>query len=164
MSGRQSDKAVRSSVFDLPSNIVSALIYIIPAAFSFIPIVGYFAWIIPMALFLVERRSDTVRLCSAQGFCIGLIRLVFAVIFDSIRNTALRTYSQYGQSSEYISMWGSGVPGQAALIFGNVFAFALLGLSLFLAVCAYFNKPVLLPGIGNVSEFMTNELNPKPKH
>lgn len=158
-------RASRSSIYDLPTNIISALIYIVPAAFAWIPMVGYFAWILPMLVFMIEKKSNFVRFCAAQSFCIGLIRLVFCVVFDSIRNIALSTFANYGQYTDFIQTWGEvTAPGHAALAIGNIISIALCVVCIVSAILAYKKDLWRIPIVGKVSEFMTTELKPKFKH
>lgn len=165
MNEQQPIKTSKSSILNIPTNIMGALIFIVPAAFAWIPVIGYFAWIIPIVVFFAEKNSNFVQYCAAESFCIGIIRLVFDVVFNSIRNIALRTVAVYGQSTEFINFWGNvQSPGNAAFIIGTILGIALCVLCLIAAFLAFNKKLLRIPVIDKVSDFMTHELKPQFKH
>lgn len=165
MSEQQSVKTTKSSIINIPANKMSALVFAVPAAFAWIPVVGYFAWIIPMVVFLMEKNSAFVRFCAAEAFCIGIVRLVFDVVFDGIRNVALRTVMLYGSNPDFVNFWGSlSSPGHEAFVIRNIIAFAISALSITAAVLASNKKLLRMPIIGEIADFMTHELAPRFKH
>lgn len=165
MDGQNQVRIAKSSIFGLHTNVLSALVYVVPALFAWIPVIGYFAWIIPMLVFMTERKSNFVRFSAAQAFCIGLARLVFDVVFDSIHNTALRTVALYGQSHDFISFWGAiETPGATASMIGDILGILLCAIGLVAATMAFLRKLWRMPILGKISEFMTTQLKPKFKH
>ena len=154
-----------SSIFNIPTNTVAALLYCIPALFAWIPIVGYFSWIIPMWVFMTERKSNYVRFCASQSLFIGIIRLIFGVVFDGIYNVAVRTTALYGQNPEFAAWWGDlSNPGGLAHTLSIAFALFFTALCLYCAVPAYRKKLIRLPIAGKVADFMTKELKPVSRH
>lgn len=165
MSEQQNIKSPTSSFLNMQTNILAALVLIVPALFAWIPLVGFFAWIIPMVVFIAENKSNFVRYCAAESFCIGILRLVFDVVFNSIRNTALRTAALYGSNPEYVSFWGAVQnPGNVALVMGNIIAVILTLICALAALLAFSKKLVRLPLVSGVADFMTRELRPRFKH
>lgn len=155
-------RASRSSIFGLPVNILAALVYFIPAAFGWIPVAGYFAWLIPISVFFFEYKSNFTRFCASQSFCISMLRLVFDVIFDSIRNVAIRTTAIYGASNDFINLWGNVAnPGNTANVIGNIISILLSALCLVLSASALTKKMWRIPLICDISKYMTTELKPQ---
>lgn len=155
-------KLSRSTIFDLPITVASAIAYAVPALFAWIPLIGYFAWLIPIVFFVIEYRSNFVRFCAAQSLTISIIRLVFNVVFDSIRNVALRTVAIYGLSSDFTGFWGTVTnPGATANIIGIILSSMLTIVALVLAYLAYKKNMLKLYILGDVANFITTNIKPK---
>lgn len=155
----------RSSLFNITSNVMGALVFCIPAVFGWIPVIGYFAWIIPMYAFVMERKSNFVRFCASESLCICIVRLIFSVVFDGIYNVALRTVALYGQNAAFVNWWGNiSAPGHTAHVISIVFAIIFTLLSFIAAALALFRKLFRIPVASSVADYMTKELRPISKH
>ncbi|NLB61656.1 MAG: hypothetical protein GX802_04440 [Clostridiales bacterium] len=151
----------RSSLWNIPTHTLSALIYLVCAAFAFIPVVGYFAWAIAFYVFVIERNSNFVRFSAAQAFCVGIIRMIIGIVFDSISMVAKQTVAIYGTDPDFIAYWGEVAnPGLGARIIGAIFAIFLSLVSCYAAYMAYRKKLVRIPLLGNLSEFLINDIKP----
>ena len=146
---------------DIPTNTLSALVYLDVHSFAFIPIVGYFAWAMAFYVFVAERNSNFVRFSAAQAFCLGIIRMIIAIVFDSISMVAKHTVAMYGSDPNFIAFWGEVTnPGLGARIIGAIFAIALTIVSCYAAYRAYKKKLLRMPLLGDFSEFLVNDIKP----
>lgn len=136
----------KSSIKGLGSNVLGAAIFVICAGVAWIPVVGYFAWIIPLVLCFIEKRSFLLRFYSAEAFVLGLVRMVFDVVFDSIAAVAQQTVALYSNTPEFVEFYGNvASPGNGALIIGGIFAVILTLVSLIYAFAAFYQIPAKLP-------------------
>ena len=155
----------RSSVLNIPTDLMAALVFCIPAAFGWIPVVGYFAWILPMYVFMAEKKSNFVRFCASESLCICIVRLVFSVVFDGIYNVALRTVALYGSNPDFVAWWGDiSNPGHTAHTLSIVFAVIFTVLCAVAAFMAYRKKLLRVPIVCNIADYMTKELKPVSRH
>ncbi len=141
----------KSSIKGLGSNVLGAAIFAACAGVAWIPVVGYFAWIIPLVICFIEKKSFLLRFYSAEAFVLGLIRMVFDVVFDSIAAVAQQTVALYSNTPEFIEFYGNvASPGNGAMIIGGIFAVILTLLSLVYAFAAFYHIPAKLPLVSSV--------------
>lgn len=70
----------KSSFFDLDEHIAAMLAALIPLGLSWIGYVSYVAWAIPLAVYLMEKRSELVRLNAAQSLALSVLSVAAAII------------------------------------------------------------------------------------
>ena len=58
----------KSSLFGLDENISAVMVGAATLAVSFVPYASYFAWVVPVAAAIIERRSKLARLSDIQIF------------------------------------------------------------------------------------------------
>lgn len=58
----------KSSLFGLDENISAVMVGAVTLAVSFVPYASYFAWVVPVAAAIIERRSKLARLSDIQIF------------------------------------------------------------------------------------------------
>lgn len=73
----------KSSIIDLDENVAAMLSAAIPAVLSFLGHVSYAAWVLPLVVVLLEKRSQFVRLCAAQSFAAGVVIVACAILRDA---------------------------------------------------------------------------------
>ncbi|NLM60912.1 MAG: DUF4870 domain-containing protein [Clostridiales bacterium] len=77
-----------SSLGNLEANILALLSYLVTSVLMFIPGVSYFAWILPLVIYLLENKSSFVKFHALQSMVVhaisALIRLVLNVIIGSL--------------------------------------------------------------------------------
>lgn len=134
----------KSSIKNMGTNALGALVFVLTPAIAWIPIVGYFAWVIPLVILFMEKKSLLLRFYCAEALMIGMVRLLFDVVFNSIADVAKQTVELYGQDPNFF--FDVTNPGNGALLIGGIFAGILTVISLGLALCAYFRIPVRIPG------------------
>lgn len=77
-------KIKKSTFFGLNENIAAALAAGLPLVLTFVPYVGYFAWIVPLIMVIFERRSNFVRLCAGKSVVYTVILLAATALFNLI--------------------------------------------------------------------------------
>ena len=138
----------RSTFRNMGSNVLGAAVFALTAAFAWIPVVGYFAWLIPLVMLFREKKSLLLRFYCSEALMIGVVRLLFDVVFNSIARIAQQTVALYGQNPDFIAFYGDITnPGSGALLIGGILAGILTLFSLLLAFLAYMRIPVRIPGI-----------------
>ena len=148
----------RSSIKNMGSNVLGAAVFVITAGFAWIPVIGYFAWIIPLVVLFAEKRSLILRFYCAEAFIIGLIRMLFDVVFNSVADIAKQTVALYGQDPGFLAFYGGEVTnaGSGALIIGGILAGILTLISLALAFMALMRIPIRIPGISQLCRIIAD--------
>lgn len=146
-----------SSIFGMGANIASAMAYVLPAALAFLPYIGYFAWIVPVVIFTMEKYSRFVRLCCAQAVVLSLIRLTTDVVFDAISAVA-REVAYFNQTPEFTGFWSiSGDAGGGAAVVKLIFALLLVLIGLFCAYKAFKWRFFALPLVADTCADVTDK-------
>ncbi|MBQ1413453.1 MAG: DUF4870 domain-containing protein [Clostridia bacterium] len=74
----------QSSIGNLDENVAALLAAVIPVAMSMISHLGFAAWVVPLVIFLLEKRSLFVRLIAAQSLAVSIVIFLCAVIRDNL--------------------------------------------------------------------------------
>ena len=133
------------SSFGMDANIAVLVLYIAMAAISWIPIVKFLAWGIPVACFFLEKESKFVKYQAAQALVIGLIQAIIGLILQII--IWVTTPRDWAGALNYALGGGWGIwvlLGTISMIIGLVF----MALIVYVMIMAYGYKQVELPLIG----------------
>ena len=144
----------KSSIGGMDANLMALLVYIAPVVISWIPGVGYFAWLIPLVLFFMEKQSDLVKFHAVQS-CIlyvisALLSFLVSVVFGSI--VAASVYSVH---SAYAALGMVGLIGTLTMIISLLITiFAIIAM-----VKAWGYKEYHIPLVGSLSEKLKTSLD-----
>lgn len=70
----------KSAIGGMDANLLVLIAYIASAAIGFIPLLRYFAWLAPLAIFFMEKESGFVRFHAMQSFVLNLIGAAFGFV------------------------------------------------------------------------------------
>lgn len=73
-------KSNKSSVFNLDANIVILIAYIGGLIFKWLDTACYFAWAIPLIIYLIESKNEFVKKQSAQAILLYLISSLLSIL------------------------------------------------------------------------------------
>ncbi|MCL2158273.1 MAG: hypothetical protein FWH48_02575 [Oscillospiraceae bacterium] len=70
------------SSLGMDANIASLIIFAAIIVISWIPVLKWFAWGVPLVFFFLEKGSDFVKFQAATAFVIGIVNSVLAFVFQ----------------------------------------------------------------------------------
>ena len=74
----------QSSIGNMDANIMAVLTYILPIIAAYLPIVWRVAWIIPIFIFFMEKKSNLVKFHAMQSMVLHVVRVVVLAILGII--------------------------------------------------------------------------------
>lgn len=88
----------KSSIGGMDANVLALLTYIASVVISWIPGIRYFAWLVPLIFFIMEKQSKLVKFHAMQSFILNAICAVLAfllsvVVGGIVTATLVRSYS-----------------------------------------------------------------------
>lgn len=97
----------KSSLGGTDANIMALLAYLIAIILNFIPGAHWFAWIVPLIIYLMEKDSQLVKFHAAQAFVLSAVGAILYIILDAI-NAAIWV----GSAAFWLSgSWGAAAAG-----------------------------------------------------
>jgi uncharacterized membrane protein len=129
----------------MDANVAVVIIYIAMAVASWIPYIGWFAWIVPLVFFFMEKQSGFVKFHAVQATGIGILRAVLAIALQ-IGIWILTPKTVVGALNFAMGRgWGAW-----ALLgtISTIIAIAISLLILYIVITAWGYKQVELPVIG----------------
>jgi len=145
------------SSLGMEANIAVIIVYAAMAVVSWMSYLGWFAWVVPLAFFYIEKESKFVKFQSAQALLIGVASAAVSIVLRIF--IWILTPRDIYSTLNYVMGRGWGawrLVGTLATIFG--IAFTLL--EAYIIFNAYFYKQVELPAVGpavvKVSEKLEN--------
>ena len=134
----------RSSLFNMRQNAAGAFIGVLTVAASFVPVVSYFSFVIPLAAALIERKSQFVRACGIQYLILSA-----AVSVASLVTMLITPYAESAMNAaEMSTTFTLGVVG----IVMSVIRIACFVLIMMTAYHAYKMKIFSLPCVTLLAE------------
>ncbi|HEX3026057.1 MAG TPA: DUF4870 domain-containing protein [Clostridia bacterium] len=90
----------KSSIGDMNANIMAMLTYVASVVVSWIPVIRYFAWLVPLVLFFMEKQSKFVKFHAMQSFvlnlaCAALTFLISVIIGGIVSASVVNIYAAY---------------------------------------------------------------------
>lgn len=90
----------KSSIGGIDANLMAVLTYIASVVVSWIPVVRYLAWLVPLALFMMEKQSKFVKFHAMQSFvlnavCAVLTFLIAVVVGGIVSASTFNVYAAY---------------------------------------------------------------------
>lgn len=74
----------QSSIANMDANIMAVITYILPIIAAYLPIVWRIAWILPVAIFFMEKNSNLVKFHAMQSVALHVVRVVVLSILGII--------------------------------------------------------------------------------
>jgi uncharacterized membrane protein len=150
------------SSIGMDANIASLVIFIAMAVASWIPYIGWAAWVVPLVFFFMEKVSGFVKFQAVTAFIIGIIQAAISIvlqIFIWITTPRITDVASAIRAAERLAVgktWGiwSFFGGLATVV--NI---AISILIVYLIVMAYQYKQVELPVIGPLAETASAKLD-----
>ena len=147
------------SSLGMNANKVIVIIYVGMSILFWISYAKYFAWILPVLIFLVEKSSKFIKFNAVQAFFICIIRAAISILLNLLGRALTRTPAEYAaMTTDVRNRWQS-----AALLPGEIDIFVGIGfivLVLYIVLRTYDYAPIGLPGIKNIASKMSKlELN-----
>ncbi|MGI6169291.1 MAG: DUF4870 domain-containing protein [Christensenellales bacterium] len=140
----------KSSLGNIDANILALLCYIVTAILGFIPVIKYVAWLAPLIIFLIEKKSSFVKYHAMQAFLLNLvgliIGLILGLIFSAIFAAALI-------ANPYGFLGAAGVVSVISLIVSIV----ILIFSILAMIGAYKYQEYQIPLLGPLAHKITNK-------
>lgn len=90
----------KSSVGGMDANLMAMLTYIASVVVSWIPVVRYLAWLVPLVLFFLEKESKFIKFHAMQSFvlnavCAVLTFLITVIAGGIVSASAVSVYTAY---------------------------------------------------------------------
>jgi uncharacterized membrane protein len=139
----------KSSFFDMGANKLVIIMLIIISVLFWISYVKYFAWIIPILIFLIEKQSKLVKYYAVQTFFICILRAVISLLLSLI-GYVISLKDLQGMSTDAANRWLSAavLPSEIDIFVG--IGFIVLVLYLVIRTSEY--ARIKLPLIGEIAE------------
>ena len=74
----------QSSIANMDANIMAVITYILPIIAANLPIVWRIAWILPVLIFFMEKKSNLVKFHAMQSVALHVVRVVVLSILGII--------------------------------------------------------------------------------
>jgi uncharacterized membrane protein len=72
------------SSLNMDANVAALIVYIATAVAGWIPYLKYFAWVVPLIFFVLEKQSAFVRFHSMQAFLLFVVDAVLSFIVSVV--------------------------------------------------------------------------------
>ena len=145
------------SSLGMDANIASLVIFAAIIVISWIPVLKWFAWGVPLVFFFLEKGSEFVKFQAATAFVIAAVNSVLSFVLQIFiwiltpRNAAAALNLVFGRGLGAWALLGT---------ISTIIAVIITIITVFMIYMAYSYKQVELPGLGKaarkVSEILGN--------
>lgn len=146
----------QSSLAGLEANVLAVLCYLSAAILGWIPGIRYVAWLAPLVVFFLEKKSAFVKFHAMQSFLLHLAGTLLGFLVSVIVGGVVSTTAVHGNLNAAFGF--AGVAGLLTLLVG----LGLLGLAVWVMLAAYRYKTVALPFIGPLTATVIDKIETKP--
>ena len=133
------------SSLGMEANIAVLIAYLGGVVVSWIPVIGYVAFLVPLLIFILEKESKFVRFHAMQGFTLNILGMLLGLIFTIII-TIVSGYIAYSSPGTAVALVG------ATGVLGIIVSLAILVLAIIAVVNGFQYKEYHLPVLGNLAE------------
>lgn len=74
----------QSSIGDLEANIMAFLCYLTSSILAFVLGLSYVAWLAPLAIFFLEKKSEFVKFHAIQAFVLNALGVVLGLVTSMV--------------------------------------------------------------------------------
>jgi uncharacterized membrane protein len=85
----------KSSLGGLDANIMAVIAYVGGAVIGWIPVLRYFAWLVPVVIFFMEKSSKFVKFHAMQASLLNVVGAVLSLIVYILIGGAIRAANPY---------------------------------------------------------------------
>lgn len=149
----------KSSIGGMDANIAALLAYLIAIIMNFIGGAQWFAWIVPLIFFLIEKESMLVKFHAAQAFVLAVVGAIIYIILSIISSAIAWSYVGSVLSTGNPFAFAGGLIAITAIsvVIGIIIAiFEILAM-----VNAYKYKEYTIPWIGGLAQKFAEKMNKK---
>lgn len=144
----------QSSIGGLNANVMALLCYVVSAVISWIPMVHYVAWLVPLVLFFVEKQSRLVKFHAMQSVVLhaigALLSFLVSVVLGGIIGASM--YSVTNFYAAWNAVWLISIATLLiALIIFICVIYAMVG--------AYRYKETYVPLVGGLAQTLSKSLD-----
>jgi uncharacterized membrane protein len=141
----------KSSIGGLDANIMALIAYIGGAVIGWIPVLRYFAWLVPIVIFFLEKNSTFVKFHAMQAFLLNVVGSVLSLIVYVLIGGIIRAANPY-------QMFGTlAIVGVLVMIISIIITiFSILAL-----YNAYKYKLYFIPVIGKLADKLSTKTGAK---
>lgn len=146
----------KSSIGGFNANTMSLLCYIASVVVSWIPLVHYVAWLIPIILFFMEKESKLVKFHAMQSFVLHVMSAVLYLLISVIMGTIIGIGAM--SSTSYYAT--AGIAGIVGILTSGI-SLVILVCAILAMVGAYRYKEIHIPIIGDIAEKLALRMGQK---
>ncbi|MEA5012431.1 MAG: DUF4870 domain-containing protein [Angelakisella sp.] len=136
----------KSSIAGLDANIAALLTYVASVVVGWIPVIRYFAWLVPLFLFFMEKKSKFVKFHAMQSFVLHLVSAVLSfvvsVVLGGIINAAM-----VNSYTAYVTVGFTGIIG----FLTTIIALVILVFAVIAMIKAFSYKEYYIPLVGDIA-------------
>jgi len=142
----------QSSIGNLNANVMALICYVASVVVGFIPVLRYVAWLVPLALFLMEKQSEFVKFHAMQSFLLHVVGAVLSLVVSVVLGGIVGAGS-LNAATFYAAV---GIAGIIGLLI-TVISIVILVFAIIAMVGAYRYKETHIPIIGDIAEKMSRK-------
>jgi len=155
----------KSSLGDVDANYIAVACYAASVVLSMIPVLKYIAWLAPLVIYFLEKKSLLVKFHAVQALILNAIGAVLSLIAFIVGKIIVRSLTpdntlDYYLTGEYGKDWRRAAA--ATSVFAAIAWIIAVGLGIlqvFSALKAYKYSDYKLPVIGGIADKVTEKLS-----
>ena len=144
------------SSLGMDANVASLVIFAAMIALSWVPYIGWFAWIVPLFFFFREKNSKFVKFQAVNALIIGAVRAALVVVLQIF--VWILTPKDLVGALNFAAGGGWGAIALLGTI-SVIISLLITILTVYLIIMAYNYKQVELPVIGPIAKQISDKLN-----
>lgn len=153
----------KSSLGEIDANVIAALSYGAAIIFSYIPVLKFFAWLAPLIVYFIEKKSPLVKFHALQAQVINLAGSVvsfFLFIIGKIISHALtsRTYDLWNYEDYYSNIQKASIGATVFFVLSLIVTVVMMAIGIIAAVKAFQYTEYKLPVIGDLAAKLNEKL------
>ena len=137
------------SSLGMDANIAVLIAYLGGVVIGWIPVLGYVAWLVPLAVFLLEKESGFVRFHAMQSLVLNAIGTLIGIVIAAFTGAIAATFL-------YSPTAGLGFLGLLGAL-TTVISIVILVFAVLAVVNGYQYKEYKIPMIGNLAVNLTEK-------
>lgn len=135
--------APHKSSLGLEANIAVLIAYLGGVVVSWIPWIGYVAFLVPLVIFILEKESKFVRFHAMQSFVLNVLGLILGLLLSLISSLVVPSlYYSPGAALTFLGVIGT---------IGTIISIIILVLAIIAVVNGFQYKEYRLPLLGNLA-------------
>lgn len=148
--------AHKSSIGEMDANIMAVITYIGGGVLGFIPGLYYFSWVVPLVIYILEKKSKFVKKNALQSLSLQIVSsVILFILYFIVGGIIKRSYS--GNPLSYLSGVYTGLAfiSTLAMIVSVIFAVVVI----IAMIKAYNYQEYTIPLIGKITKVFEKNLD-----